>query len=215
MLNMQSLREQIYQYLRSEMETGKLASGVTINVNAISQELGISKTPLRDALIQLEAEGFVDILPRRGVVVRKLSLQDVKDFYEIIGALEAVVVQDVFDLLGPRHIQALKRLNKDQGQAYRQQAYERYYRLNLEFHGVFLNLSENHNLQKILLPMKQRLYDFPRQSYIDQWEQRNMEEHDRFIACIETGDQTGAADLIRTVHWSFTYQENFIHAFYQ
>jgi len=215
MLNMQSLREQLYQHLRTEMETGNLAPGVTINVNAISQELGISKTPLRDALIQLEAEGFVDILPRRGVIVRKLTIQEVKDFYEIIGALEAVVVQDVFDLLRSSHIQALKRLNEEQRRAYSQQAYERYYRLNLEFHGIFLNLSDNHYLQKILLPMKQRLYDFPRQSYIDEWEQRNMEEHDRFIACIETGDQSGAADLMRTVHWSFIYQENFIRAFYQ
>lgn len=197
------------------MESGTLAPGVTINLNAISQELGISKTPLRDALIQLEAEGFVNILPRRGVVVRKLTLQEVKDFYEIIGALEAVVVQNVFALLRSSHIQDLKRLNEDQRRAYRQKAYARYYRLNLEFHGVFLNLSDNRNLQNILLPMKQRLYDFPRQIYIDEWEQRNMEEHDRFIASIEAGDQNGAARLMRTVHWSFTYQENFIRAFYQ
>ncbi len=215
MLNMQSLREQLYQHLRAEMETGNLAPGVTINLNAISQELGISKTPLRDALIQLEAEGFVDILPRRGVVVRKLTLQDVKDFYEIIGALEAVVVQQVFDRLRSRHIPTLKRLNEDQRRAYGQQAYARYYRLNLEFHGVFLKLSDNRNLQNILLPMKQRLYDFPRQVYIDEWEQRNMDEHDHFIARIEVGDPNGAADLMRTIHWSFTYQETFIRAFYR
>jgi DNA-binding GntR family transcriptional regulator len=215
MLNTQSLREQIYQYLRAEMQTGNLVPGVTINVNAISQELGISKTPLRDALIQLEAEGFVDILPRRGVVVRSLTLADVKDFYEIIGALEAAVILNVFDLLQSSHIQALKRLNQEQRRAYSQQAYEHYYRLNLDFHGVFLNLSDNRNLQKILMPMKQRLYDFPRQVYVDDWEQRNMDEHDRFIACLEAADPRGAADLMCTVHWSFAYQEKYIHAFYE
>ena len=58
------------------------------------------------------------------------------------------------------------------------------------------------------------LYEFPRQAYIDAWEQRNMAEHDQFIARIEAGDRTGAADLMRMVHWSFAYQEDFIRAFY-
>jgi DNA-binding GntR family transcriptional regulator len=215
MLNMPSLREQIYQYLRAEMQGGKLAPGVTINLNAVSRQLGISKTPLRDALIQLEAEGFVDILPRRGVVVRKLTLQNVKDFYEIIGALEAVVIQNVFGLLRPRHIQILKRLNLDQRRAFDGQAYERYYRLNLEFHGVFLELSDNQSLERVITPLKQRLYDFPRQVYIEEWEHRNMDEHERFIACIEAGDRIGAAQLMRDVHWSFAYQESYIRAFYK
>ena len=215
MLNMQSLREQLYQHLRKEMETGSLAPGMAINVNAISQELGISKTPLRDALIQLEAEGFVDILPRRGVIVRKLTLQDVKDFYEIIGALEAAVVRNVFGRLRPNHIRKLEQLNQDQRQAYHQQAYERYYRLNLDFHGIFLSLSDNHTLQEMLMPMKQRLYDFPKQTYIDEWEQRNMDEHDRFITCLKSKDRSGAADVMQAVHWSFTYQETFIRRFYQ
>jgi hypothetical protein len=42
-----------------------------------------------------------------------------------------------------------------------------------------------------------------------------MEEHDQFIACIEAGDRAGAADLMRMVHWSFTYQEDYIRAFYE
>ena len=197
------------------LDNGRLAPGMTINVSAISQQLGISKTPLRDALIQLEAEGFVDILPRRGVIVRQLTLQEVKEFYEIIGALEALVVQKVFDRLDAHHVATLKRLNADQRRTYDQGIYERYYRLNLDFHGIFLNLADNDSLQKILMPMKQRLYDFPRQIYIDAWEQRNMAEHDRFIACIESGDRNGAADLMQSVHWSFTYQEDYIRAFYE
>ena len=74
MLNVKSLREQIYEYLREEMGSGKLISGSSINLTAISDELGVSKTPLRDALIQLEAEGFVSILPRRGIQLRSRNL---------------------------------------------------------------------------------------------------------------------------------------------
>ncbi len=77
MLNTKSLREQVYEYLRDEIHNRKLLPGATININEISQQLGISKTPLRDAIIQLEIEGFVTILPRRGVTVKKLTLREV------------------------------------------------------------------------------------------------------------------------------------------
>ncbi len=76
-LNILSLREQVYEYLRNEMITGGLVPGSTINLNRIAEQLGISKTPLRDALIHLELEGFVTILPRKGVMVNALTLEDV------------------------------------------------------------------------------------------------------------------------------------------
>ncbi len=61
-----SLREQVYRYLRDQMHLGNILPGSSLNLNQISQQLGISKTPLRDALIQMESEGFVTIYP--GVV---------------------------------------------------------------------------------------------------------------------------------------------------
>jgi DNA-binding GntR family transcriptional regulator len=83
MLNTKSLREQVYEYLRDEISNRKFLPGATININEISQQLGISKTPLRDAVIHLEIEGFVTILPRWSVTVKKLTLQEIKDSYEI------------------------------------------------------------------------------------------------------------------------------------
>ena len=63
---LRSLREQVYQYLRTEMFNGRIIPGEYIRLNEMSERLGISKTPLRDAIIQLECERFVTILPRRG-----------------------------------------------------------------------------------------------------------------------------------------------------
>ncbi|MGB5881972.1 MAG: GntR family transcriptional regulator, partial [Thermoanaerobaculia bacterium] len=60
-LNLKSLREQVYDYLREAMNRGDLAPGATLDLNAISRRLGVSRTPLRDALLQLETEGFVTI----------------------------------------------------------------------------------------------------------------------------------------------------------
>jgi len=66
---LKSLREQVYDYLRIQMNEGRIRAGSFLNLNDISRELGMSRTPLRDALFQLESEGFITIFPRRGVVV--------------------------------------------------------------------------------------------------------------------------------------------------
>lgn len=213
-INTQSLREQIYQYLRDGMQTGELAPGATLNLNEISRSLGISKTPLRDALIQLETEGFVTILPRRGVRVNKLTLDDVREFYDILGALEASVVLDVFCQITPDHIQKMKQLNHAQVAALDREDYGRYYQLNLDFHGIFLNLCDNQTLMRLITPLKQRLYDFPRHRYNVTWEKRNCAEHDLFIEFIEAGDREGAARFLKYRHWSYTFQEKHIRQFH-
>ena len=84
LLNVKSLKEQVYEYLREQMRKGGLGPGSTIDMEETSKRLGVSKTPLRDALLLLETEGFVSVLPRRKVVVNPLTLQDIKDYYEIL-----------------------------------------------------------------------------------------------------------------------------------
>jgi DNA-binding GntR family transcriptional regulator len=214
MLNTKSLREQVYEYLRDEINNRKLLPGATINVNEISQQLGISKTPLRDAIIQLEIEGFVTILPRRGVKVKKLSLQEIKYSYQIVGALEGSVIIDVFERIGESRISRMEKLNAKQIKALKRKEYDNYYKLNLDFHNVFLDLSENKSLKNIVTPYKQRLYDFPRRGYIKEWELNNCEEHNQLVELIKKKDQLGAAAFIRDVHWSFKVQEKYIRQFY-
>ncbi len=213
-LNIKSLREQVYEYLRNAMNRGGLLPGSSINPSQMSQQLGISKTPLRDALIQLETEGFVTILPRRGVIVNKLSLQDIKNFYEIAGALEAAVIVSFFHELNSSRIEKMKQFNSEMKTAITYEDFDTYYKKNLSFHNVFLELSDNEALLKIVMPIKQRLYDFPRLGYIKEWELNNCNEHQQFIELVEKGDCNGAASIMRDVHWSFSVQEKYIKQFY-
>ena len=209
-----SLREQVYHFFWQEMQNGNLVQGSSINLNEISKKLGISKTPLRDALIQLETEGFVTILPRRGVIVNKLLLHEIKSFYEILGALESWAISSVFDKIKSSHIEQMEDLNAEMIEALNHGEYEHYYRLNLAFHDVFLNLSDNHCLRKILTPIKRRLYDFPRRDYIKEWEMINIDEHDRLITCIKKGNRSGAASIIKDEHWNFEYHQKYLKKFY-
>jgi DNA-binding GntR family transcriptional regulator len=211
---LKSLREQVYEYLRDEMNKGALTPGSTINLNAMSSRLGISKTPLRDALIQLECEGFVTILPRRCVVVNQLTIEDIRQAYETAGALEGSAVQSAFHKFEQHHIAEFERLNGEMRRAINGGDFDKYYQLNLSFHDLFLGLSGNEMLRRIVMPIKRRLYDFPRRGYIKKWELRNCEEHEAFIQCIKEADREGAVKVIRDLHWSFAAQEDFLRRFY-
>jgi len=214
-INLKLLREQVYDYLRSEMNKGNLIPGSFINLNRLSRELGISKTPLRDALIQLDSEGFVTILPRRGVLVNRLTLKDIKDSYQIIGALASSVLLEVFDKLSSGHIEKMKKLNLEMQKAIEKDNFDLYYEKNLAFHNVYLDLSQNERLVRWVMTLKQRLYDFPRRKgYVREWEEASIKEHEELIRLIEEGDREGAARFLRDVHWGFEVQKRFIKRYY-
>jgi DNA-binding GntR family transcriptional regulator len=214
MLNLQSLREQIYQFLRHQMQKGVLLPGFHIDIKKISEQLGVSTTPVRDALIVLQVEGFVSILPRKGVIVNALTIRDIKNLYEVIGALEASVVKSVFDDLDMSRMAAMEQIDGEYRQAILAGDSEQIYIKNLAFHGIFLDLSNNPELLKLIKPRKERLYDFPRRAYLQEWELRNSDEHRQLIDCIRKGDPDAAARVLRNQHWSFPYQEDYIRKFY-
>lgn len=215
-LNLKSLKEQVYEYLQRQLEKGELLPGSEINMEETSRKLGVSRTPLRDALLQLEMEGFVSILPRRGVVVNHLSIRDIKNYYEIIGALESAALSQGFGKLKNSHIEKMQELNHKMEQAIKEDNFNLYYRKNLKFHNVFLQFSENENLMKIVSTLKKRLYDFPRQEgFVKQWEESSIQEHRELVDLIRKGKKEDAARHLRDVHWSYEVQEKFIKRYYK
>jgi len=77
------------------------------------KELGVSRTPLREALLLLQEQGFVSIQPKRGMKINALTMDDVKDIYEIWGGIEARIILSVFDDLRGKEIQQMKALNDE------------------------------------------------------------------------------------------------------
>jgi len=214
-LNLTSLKDQVYEYIRLQMKTGHLKPGDSIDMNAFSQKLGVSKTPLRDALIRLEMEGFVRILARRGVVVNELTIQDIKNYYQILGALESTAVIAAAPHLTASEVNRMEKLNEGMRQALERDDFNAYYEKNLRFHDIFLTLSGNSQLRDTADVLKKRLYDFPRRAgYVREWEEHSIQEHRELIALIAEQKFLEAANFIRDVHWSFSVQRKFVTKYY-
>lgn len=216
LLNLKSLKEQVYDYLREKMHKGEILPGSEINLDETSQRLGVSRTPLRDALLQLEMEGFVTIYPRRGIVVNVLALQDIKNYYEIIGALESTAILLAFEKIKEPQIKTMAGFIEEMKKALHADDFNLYYRENLKFHDVYLNLCGNENLVKIVRILKKRLYDFPRQKgFVKEWETTSIAEHENLLDLIRQKKRQEAAAFVRDVHWSFRVQEKFINRYYK
>ena len=214
-IHLKTLREQVYDYLRLAMNRGDLVPGASVNLNEISEKLGISKTPLRFALLQLENEGFVTILARRGCVVKALTLEEIRNIYQIIGALESSVIRFNFEKITPTVTEKMHRFNQQAREALEEDDFSRYYENNLKFHNCYLHLCRNELLIHSVTILKNRLYDFPRKNWhIKEWEVNSTGEHADFIRLLEEGRGKEAADYIRDVHWSYEVQEKFAKQYY-
>jgi len=215
-LNVKSLKEQVYDYLREQLRKGKILPGSAIDMRKTSKELGVSKTPLRDALLQLEMEGFVTIFPRSGVVVNILSREDIKDYYEIIGALESTALVLAFERVRESEIESMEKQIRGMERALEVNNFDAYYEKNLGFHDIYLDLCGNENLVNIVRTLKKRLYDFPRQKgFVKEWEIASIAEHRNLVKLIKDNRSAAAAAHIRDVHWSFKTQEKYINQYYK
>ena len=214
-----SLRTQVYEYLKVMMRDGRLSPGGFLDLNALAAELGISRTPLRDALLVLESDGFVQILSRRGVLIPPLTLERVGDIYEIVGALEGAALITAGDRLDGEAIQRMAVLNSEINETLDPFDVDAFLKKNVEFHRVYLDLSANQELVHLVNTHRARLNDFPPRfsshtELVGDWARKSALEHARLIELLAAGKRTEAARFLQNVHWSFSKQESFIRRCY-
>jgi len=210
------MRKQVYAILRDALAAGDLRPGASIALAGIADRLGVSRTPVREALLRLETEGFVTIRPRSGVSVRVLTREDIRNLYQMIGSLEASVLVAESHRLTDERIAAMRAANDEMRAALAADDFDGYYAANLRLHGSYLELSANRELVHHVTVMKQRLYDFPRRgAFVKEWELTSTDEHDEIISHLEGGDFAWAAEVVRDVHWSFAVQEKWIELYYR
>ncbi|UCE53002.1 MAG: GntR family transcriptional regulator [Desulfobacterales bacterium] len=201
----QLLRTQVYEYLRNELKAENLKPGMFISMNQLMKSLGISRTPLRDALLQLQTEGFVTFLPQRGIQINKLSQKDIEDMYAMLGALDSRILLSVFHKIGPREIEQMKQLNQEMYTNISEDRFYNYWDLNTAFHHAYLDLSSNAPILKQLNIIRQRLFEFGKKDWSRKMREMNYTEHLTMIELIEKGDAVGAADFMRDVHCVINY----------
>lgn len=111
-----SLAQRAYAALRTAIRNGALVQGETYSEAEISSSMGISRTPVREALIELSREGLVEIMPQRGFRLRVMTVDEQQEVFALRAVLEALVVQQLAEIATPKDVAELRRFLKTQGQ---------------------------------------------------------------------------------------------------
>jgi DNA-binding GntR family transcriptional regulator len=110
-------RERVAAVLRAEILDGRLAPGVTLRTEAVTERLGVSNSPLREAFVQLEAEGLVEVTPNRGVVVAPLTRAGASDLIRIGSLLWSTGIRWILPTMEPATVEQLRRIDVEFGLA--------------------------------------------------------------------------------------------------
>lgn len=145
-----TLRESIADSIRNSILKGELKPGLKISEPSLATQFGISRTPVREALRQLDSEGFLQIIPRRGARVAPMTEKDVREFYEIKAVLEGHAARMASTRISEREIEKMELLNTNMKKAHHEGDYKRVFKLHNEFHEVFLRVCGNDHLYQLI-----------------------------------------------------------------
>jgi DNA-binding GntR family transcriptional regulator len=214
-LGYKTLTECVMDYLKNQLNRGGVKPGNEINLNALSETLGISKTPIREALIQLVKDGFIETTSRRAFRIKRLSLKDIKDIYQVIGLLEAESSKTAVDKITSEEIKKLEELYEGMKKSLEIDDFETYLDLNFKSHLIIANFCDNQILVDIVGKLKERLYEFPRILInLPDWEKNMMDDHLQMITYLKKKAKKELADLIQNVHWNYSRNYPFLTKYY-
>ncbi len=184
--------------LREQILNGDLPPGVQLRQDALAEEFGISRIPVREALLQLEASKLVRIVPHRGAVVTGLSLQEVEDIFQLRVQLEPQLLQLSAPHLTPDDIRDLDALSKEYGAALETGQVLRWGDLNSRFH---LDLIRHAGRPRSLAIVSALLQDCERPTRLQistsEDATRAVREHAQILALCEAGKSDEAAACLR------------------
>ncbi|HSX11829.1 MAG TPA: GntR family transcriptional regulator [Chlamydiales bacterium] len=189
------VREEAYLKLRDWILDGTLKPGVQLRDKALAEQLGVSRTPIREALLRLENEGLVKTKPNCSTLVSSIDFHNAFHLYSVVWTLESLALNQAFGAIRDEHIQAMVEANERFLQ--KMKTHDRLAALNADsdFHSIYIKLSDNKELETIISELKTKLRRLDLY-YFDKIKDAALsyEEHRQIIEALRQ------KDLSRAVH---------------
>lgn len=191
------LREWVADSIRDMIAKGKLKPGERICETRLATELGISRTPLREAIRLLETEGFLRVIPRRGAVVRDISIKDVTEIYEIKATMEGLSARLATHNFEKKDIEKLKEINHYLSELADKHDVNRFFKAHNQFHDYFLRASGNERLYQLNCSLIEQIHRLRLLSFtIEGRFKEAVAQHEKIIKAFEKKDSELADMLV-------------------
>jgi DNA-binding GntR family transcriptional regulator len=193
----QVLHQQVGTRLRQLIVEGQLAPGAKINERLLCEELQVSRTPLREAIKMLAAEGLVELLPNRGAAVARMSEQVLSDTFEVIAVLEGQSGELAAQRITEQELAELRALHYEMLAAYTRRDLPTYYRFNALIHNGISAAARNPVLEQTYRTVNARLQAVRLRSNMAEgkWAEA-VKEHEQMIELLAKRDAAGMRALL-------------------
>ncbi len=184
-----ALHDQVGERLRKLLVEGRIAPGAKLNERELAELLGVSRTPLREAIKLLAAEGLVDLLPNRGAIAVKLTEADVLDTFELLAGLEAMSGEFAAERISDAEITQVRALHFEMLASFTRRDLSNYYRLNAEIHSAINQAARNPLLTATYMRINARVQAlrFRTNQNEAKWI-RAMQEHELMVQALVAHD---------------------------
>lgn len=184
-----TLHSAVVGRLRDMITEGQLAPGSRIHEGQLGQQLGVSRTPLREALKVMASEGLVDLVPGRGALVHELTAKDVRDMLAVLSALEELAGRLACRAATDEGIARIRRMHERMRGHYRDRDRLEYFKCNQQIHSAIIGLSGNESLVMVqgMLQARMKRIRFLGHQTEEHWAAA-VAEHDEMVAALEARD---------------------------
>jgi DNA-binding GntR family transcriptional regulator len=191
------IREEAYLKLRTWILEGTLAPGATLKDKELAEQLGVSRTPIREALLRLEDEGLIQTKPNRSTQVSSIDFHNAFHLYSIVWTLEQLALTQAFGSIRNEHIQMMIEANERFLEKMKKKERIAALDADYDFHSVYVSLSENPELEKIISDIKHKLKRLDLY-YFDKIKDAALsyEEHKKIIEALKQKDLSLAVNAV-------------------
>ncbi len=197
--NHKPLREMVYEELKMQILKGSIIPGTRMMEVELAEEMGVSRTPIREAIRKLEKEGLVTIEPRRGAYASMISTEDMVEILEVRQDLEGLAAYFAANRMTEEQMAELKEVSNNYNEAVKRGKMEDMIKYDTRFHHIIVESCRNKILVQMIEQLQELVLRF-RYIYYDNFRRaENMpEEHEAIVAAISEGDADkarAAADI--------------------
>lgn len=193
-----TLRERILETIRDAIMSGSLRPGEKVAEPELAERFGISRTPIREAFRQLESEGYLTVIPRKGAVVTAFSPRDVEEFYAIKSILEGYAARKACDNLTAKELDKLTAINNKLRQLADDGDIKHFFKVHNDFHDLFIKSANNEKLCEMINNLLKKFQRLRIASLSKQGRMHvSVEEHDKIIDAFRKKDAALAEKLVQ------------------
>jgi DNA-binding GntR family transcriptional regulator len=202
-----SIREEVFKYIRQKILTGEILPGTKLIEARLAEEIGISRTPIREALHNLEMEKLIKSVPRVGYVVSEITKEEVEDILEIRIALESQAAKRAAKHLSPRELKRLEKIILLTEKCIDKNDAHRVVELDTEFHEIICKASKCQRLEQISQTLRDHMLRFRITGLrVPEIARRSNEGHSRIVASLKSKNMRKIVSAVR-YHLTWTRKD--------